>query len=73
MGKHKIFSRCPKCKWRFEVERPDDFHRTHSLVKPQANDVMEDIKEQVYDCRNPDCLNPITVYWFEPKRSFERF
>ena len=61
---------CPVCKWRFEATSPDDFHKKGSVNRPKEDEVVEDIRETVEDCRNPKCLKPITVYWYEPKRYF---
>lgn len=71
MPPKKIILHCPYCGWRFETSRPDDFHKYGSVSRPKESEVIEDIEETVQDCRNPKCLKPITVYWFEPKPFFK--
>lgn len=69
MAKKKIL-RCPKCEFRFEVEKPDNLHPHCSTQKPKETEVDGDIREEVYDCLNPKCKYPIIVYRHEPKRIF---
>ena len=63
--------KCPHCGYSFEAVGGDNSHSYCSIKKPLESEVVNgSIKEQLYDCANPRCRNPITVYWFEPKRSF---
>ena len=73
MSKRKNILRCPYCKHRFEAEGGDNLHPHCSTKKPKETEVIDgSIKTQKYDCLNPDCLKPITVYWYDPKRSFSK-
>lgn len=69
--KTTIILRCPNCKHTFEVDKGDKLHPYCSTDKPEESDVTEDIIPKVYDCRNPDCREPITVYYYKPKVSFD--
>ncbi|HML03128.1 MAG TPA: hypothetical protein VK487_07115 [Candidatus Bathyarchaeia archaeon] len=63
--------RCPKCDYPFPLnEQQDRLHPFASTEKPRKADVDGDVKEELYDCPNEKCRNPITVYWFMPKRRF---
>jgi hypothetical protein len=69
--KATIILRCPKCDWSFEAERGDKLHPLCITEKPLESDVTEDAITRVYDCRNPNCMNPITVYCNKPKMSVD--
>jgi hypothetical protein len=72
MCKAKVALRCPNCKRRLEVTRPDSSHPLFSLEKPRESDVEGDVIEQVYGCKNPDCNTETTVYWYEAKLFLDR-
>ena len=65
-----IIQRCPKCNWTFEAKKGDKLHPHCSTKKPKQSDVEEDIVEETYDCRNPECMNPVIVYYYRAKPSF---
>ena len=65
--KTKRFS-CIKCGIPFEVYPPDDNHPTASLEKPK--EASGSIIEMTYDCENPSCRHPTTLYWYRPKLTF---
>ena len=67
MCKAKAALRCPNCKTKLEVTRPDTLHPLCSLEKPRDEDVAGDVVAQVYTCKNPDCNANVTVYWHESK------
>lgn len=70
MSRRRIL-RCPKCEHRFEAENGDNLHPYCSVEKPKESEVVDgSIIEQPYDCSNPKCREPITVYWYQPKRVF---
>lgn len=69
--KNKRQLRCPKCKWLFEVEKPDNLHPHGSTTRPNESDVDRNVIEEIYDCRNSDCLNPTVVYWHMPKAGID--
>ena len=62
---------CPKCEWRNEVEKGDKFHPLGTTEKPKESDVTEDVIKKIQYCRNPNCLNPIRLYYYQPKMSFD--
>ncbi len=64
MSKAKRFS-CVHCGTPFEVFPPDDDHPKASLRKPK--EVAGYIIEMTYDCKNQDCLQPTTLYWYRRK------
>ena len=72
MSADKAALECPACHWVFEAERPDSRYPVASLEKPRKGDIIGDIKEENYVCRNPRCKKAFTVYWFEPLRFFDR-
>lgn len=57
-----------RCGIPFEVYPPDDDHPHASLEKPK--EAAGTIVEMTYDCENPGCKNPTTLYWYRPKMSF---
>ena len=65
-----VILRCPICTWTFEADKGDKLHPHCSTNKPKESDVTEDMIIRVYDCRNPKCLNPITVYYYRTKPVF---
>ena len=71
MSKETVVLRCPKCDWTFEAMRGDRLHPHCSTKKPKPQDVIEDIAEMKYKCRNPNCHNSITVYYYRGKPSFK--
>jgi len=72
MSRKRIL-KCPGCGHRFEAENGDNLHPYCSTGKPIETEVVdESIIEESYDCLNPECRHPITVYWYQPKRSFYR-
>jgi hypothetical protein len=63
--------RCPYCGVPFEVVLFDDkLHPQISLEKPKPADYEGDVIERIYDCPNPECRRPITVYYYRAKRFF---
>ena len=52
MCKAKEFLRCPNCRTRLEVTRPDSLHPLCSLEKPRDDEVEDDVVTQVYSCKN---------------------
>jgi hypothetical protein len=72
MSRRRIVLRCPFCETRFETFSVDNFHVEGRVEKPSKDDYVGDIIEKIEDCRNPKCLRPITVYWYEPKRDFRK-
>jgi len=67
----KRILRCPHCEHRFEAEDGDNLHPYCDVRRPKETDVADgSIKEQLYDCLNPQCKRPITVYWYQPKGFF---
>jgi len=67
-----VVRRCPYCGSPFELVLSDDkLHPSFSLEKP--TDFEGDIIERIYDCPNPNCRRPITVYYYIPKRFFDLF
>jgi hypothetical protein len=64
--------RCPLCKRRLEVTRPDSSHSLCSLEKPEDFEVEGAVVAQVYACKNPDCNSSVPVYWYESKMLLER-
>lgn len=59
--------RCPLCKRKLEVTRPNSLHPLCSLDKPKDDEVEGDVVTQVYTCKNLDCNANVTVYWHEVK------
>ena len=70
--KDKVKLECPECYWMFNVKRPNSSHPVASLKKPKENSFDGTIIEELHDCRNPKCRKTFSIYWFEPKRFFER-
>ena len=64
MSKVKKFS-CIHCGNPFEVYPPDDNHPSASLEKPK--EAAGTVIEMTYDCKNQDCLQPTTLYWYRKK------
>jgi hypothetical protein len=63
---------CPQCYWIFDAERPNSFHPVASMSKPKENSADGSVIEELHNCRNPKCGKPFCIYWFEPKRFFDR-
>ena len=72
MTKDKVKLECPECYWMFETAKPNSFHPVASLNKPKENSFDGSVIEELYDCRNPKCRETFSIYWFEPKRFFDR-
>ena len=68
--KATVLKKCPSCGWTFEVEKGDKLHPHCSTKKPKDTDITEDVVTKLYDCRNPKCLKPITVYYYRAKPFF---
>lgn len=68
MSKAKKYS-CIYCGEPFEVYPPDDAHPISSRDRPIETEVEGEIIEMTFDCRNPECLKPNTLYWYRPKMS----
>jgi len=56
----------------FDAEKPNSFHPIASLIKPKENSFNGSVVEERHYCRNPKCMETFSVYWFEPKRFFDR-
>ena len=67
MCKARVALRCPSCKRKLAVTRPDTLHPLWSLEKPRLDEVKGDVVTQVYTCKNSDCNADVTVYWYEAK------
>ena len=68
----KVKLECPQCYWMFDAARPNGFHPVASLSKPMENSVDGSVINELHDCRNPKCREALSIYWFEPKRFFDR-
>lgn len=62
-----ILKKCPFCNWTFLAEKGDRLHPYSSTEKPKETCVKGDVIMKLYDCRNPKCLKPITVYYYKAK------
>ena len=71
-SKKTMTLRCPKCKYPFEATIPDSLHQACRTEKPTERNVDGDIIEQIFDCRNPQCLVPVTVCCYRQKGFFKR-
>lgn len=56
---------CPECKKEQAVTRPDSFHNIWSFEKPRQDEVEGKVLDQVLECKNPNCKNNFTIYWYE--------
>jgi len=65
--KARVALRCPNCKKKLEVTRPDSLHPLCSLEMPRDDEVEGDVVMHVYTCKNPDCNAAVTVYWHKAK------
>jgi hypothetical protein len=72
MEKDIVKLECPECYWMFEASRPNGFHPVASLSKPKMENIDGSVIEELHDCRNPKCRESFSIYWFEPKRFFDR-
>jgi hypothetical protein len=63
---------CPNCKHELSITRPESSHPDFSLEKPKENVINEDIIEQTYTCKNPQCKAKITLYWCNAKMFLDR-
>jgi hypothetical protein len=70
--KDKVKFECPQCYWMFNAERPNGFHPVASISKPKENSLDGSVIEELHDYRNPKCRESFSIYWFEPKRFFDR-
>jgi len=70
--KDKVKLECPECYLMFDAEKPNSFHPVASLTKPKENSFDGTVVEELHDCRNPKCRETFSIYWFEPKRFFDR-
>jgi hypothetical protein len=72
MKKDKLKLERPQCCWMFNDERPNSSHPVASLRKLKENSFEGSVIEELHDCRNPKCRQAFSIYWFEPKRFFDR-
>jgi hypothetical protein len=66
-----ILKKCPFCNWTLLAERGDRMHPHCSTEKPKETVVERDVITKLYSCRNPKCLKPITVYYYNAKQAFK--
>jgi uncharacterized protein YbaR (Trm112 family) len=61
----KVVVRCPKCKRRLQVTRPDSGHPFWSLDKPKEEEDIANVSEQTLECRNEACASKFVIYWYD--------
>jgi hypothetical protein len=65
LRKARAALRCPNCKTKLEVSRPDSLHPFCSLEKPRDDEIEKSVVTQVYSCKNPNCNFNVPVYGYE--------
>jgi len=70
--KDKVKLECPECYLMFDAEKPNSFHPVASLVKPKENSFDCSVVAERHYYRNPKYRETFSIYWFEPKRFFDR-
>jgi hypothetical protein len=61
----KVVVRCPVCSSQVQVARPDSGHPFWSINKPQKDEGIVNVVEQVLECGNPKCASKFSVYWYD--------
>ncbi len=63
MGKAVV--RCPRCAKQLQVTRPDSTQPFWSLDKPEKDEGIIDVVEQVLECKSVDCTSKFSIYWYD--------
>ena len=61
----KVVVCCPVCKSQIQVTRPDSSHPFWSTNKPGKDEGIENVVEQVLECKNPSCALKFSIYWYD--------
>ena len=61
----KVVVCCPVCKSQIQVTRPDSGHPFWSADKPVKDEGIENVVEQVLECKNPSCASKFSIYWYD--------
>ena len=72
IAKRQMTLECPFCNWIYEGKKPDISHPVFSIGKPKDSDVVSDVIEEKWVCRNPRCKREFSVYWFDSKMYLDR-
>jgi uncharacterized protein YbaR (Trm112 family) len=61
----KVIVCCPVCKSPMQVTRPDSGHPFWSTDKPEKDEGVDSVVEQVLQCKNPACAAKFSIYWYD--------
>jgi len=61
----KVVVCCPACKNQIQVTRPDSIHSFWSTNKPEKDEGITNVIEQILECKNPTCTSKFSIYWYD--------